>query len=239
MKKFIFVFLSLVLIINVSLYSYNKNKKLVVEPSVPKVEVQDNLKLNEGINLMALGKYEEAIEIFKSIPQREEASLKIKECYLLIENKKIEEEKIIIEKEKQESENKRQALLKGVTGTYKLLVDTTSQEVYIYKNNAILKTMTCSTGIEGKSTPKGNFTVTDRGNFFYSDKYSQGAYYWVRFYGVYLFHSLPTDKNGNILKEEAAKLGQKASHGCVRVTLENAKWIYDNIPKNISKVIVY
>lgn len=28
------------------------------------------------------------------------------------------------------------------------------------------------------------------------------------------------------------------SHGCVRLDLENAKWIYDNIPKN-TKVIIY
>lgn len=28
------------------------------------------------------------------------------------------------------------------------------------------------------------------------------------------------------------------SHGCVRLDLDNAKWIYDSIPKN-TKVIIY
>jgi lipoprotein-anchoring transpeptidase ErfK/SrfK len=40
------------------------------------------------------------------------------------------------------------------------------------------------------------------------------------------------DKNGNVIESEAMKLGQKASHGCVRLAIPDAKWIYDNIRYN-------
>jgi lipoprotein-anchoring transpeptidase ErfK/SrfK len=57
--------------------------------------------------------------------------------------------------------------------------------------------------------------------------------WWVSFkdWGVYLFHSIPMDSNKNILSDEAKKLGSPASHGCVRLNIDNAKWIYDNIPE--------
>ena len=58
-----------------------------------------------------------------------------------------------------------------------------------------------------------------------------GADYWVQFYGPYLFHSVPTGQNfGDYLEDEAMKLGQPASHGCVRLTVADAKWFYDQVP---------
>lgn len=56
--------------------------------------------------------------------------------------------------------------------------------------------------------------------------------WWVSFkdWGVYLFHSVPMDRDKNVLAEEAAKLGIPASHGCIRLETDNARWIYDNIP---------
>ncbi|MCG0277681.1 MAG: L,D-transpeptidase [Thermanaeromonas sp.] len=41
---------------------------------------------------------------------------------------------------------------------------------------------------------------------------------------------MPMDRNQRIIPEEAAKLGTPASHGCVRLEVDNAKWIYDYIP---------
>jgi hypothetical protein len=34
------------------------------------------------------------------------------------------------------------------------------------------------------------------------------------------------------------RLGMGLSHGCVRLDINNAKWIYDNIPRNTT-VVVY
>ena len=96
---------------------------------------------------------------------------------------------------------------------------------------------TCSTGVPGNDTPTGTFTISDRGKSFYNTSVQEGAYFWTRFDGSYLFHSLPFDSEENMIPEEADKLGTKASHGCVRLSLDDAKWIYENIPEG-TKVII-
>ena len=45
------------------------------------------------------------------------------------------------------------------------------------------------------------------------------------------------DKDGQVIQEEAEKLGQPSSHGCVRLSIEDAKWIYDNVPEKTKVVI--
>ena len=47
--------------------------------------------------------------------------------------------------------------------------------------------------------------------------------------GIY-FHSVPCDEPNpyNVPPEEYYKLGSPASHGCIRVTVATAKWIYQN-----------
>jgi len=119
-------------------------------------------------------------------------------------------------------------------------VSIADQKVFIYDaNDELLKEFTCSTGLDGSETetPVGTYTIQERGESFFSQTYQQGAYYWTQFYGDYLFHSVPFDSERNIEAEEAAKLGTKASHGCVRLSLDDAKWIYDNIPRDTVVVI--
>lgn len=91
----------------------------------------------------------------------------------------------------------------------------------------LIKSCLSSTGAPGKETPSGTFTVKGRGTWFFSNKYGQGGKYWVQFWGNYLFHSLPMDKNKNVVD---STLGKAASHGCVRLSIEDASWIYNNIP---------
>lgn len=124
--------------------------------------------------------------------------------------------------------------------SYKIKVSNAKQTVTVYdSSNQVVKSFVCSTGLDGADTetPVGTYTVAERGESFFSQTYQQGAYYWTQFYGDYLFHSVPFDKNRQIETAEAAKLGTKASHGCVRLTIENAKWIYDNIPRGTTVVI--
>ena len=95
--------------------------------------------------------------------------------------------------------------------------------------------MKCSTGIENKETPSGVYTVQNRDEWFFSEKYNQGGKYWVQFDGDYLFHSLPYARDQQTVLDET--LGTPASHGCVRLSLEDSKWLYDNITKG-TKVII-
>ena len=120
-----------------------------------------------------------------------------------------------------------------------IYVNLKDQITYIYKGSINnwdkIKSFKCSTGIESEKTPTGIFDVRERGAWFFSDKYNQGGKYWVLFYGDYLFHSVPYNKDQSEVVDYT--LGVPASHGCIRLKTEDAKWIYDNIESG-TKVII-
>ncbi|EHK2401670.1 L,D-transpeptidase [Clostridium perfringens] len=123
---------------------------------------------------------------------------------------------------------------------YLVFVNIAEQKTYVYegsKNDWTLdKTFTCSTGIEGKETPVGVFTVQNRAPWFFSPKYGQGGKYYVQFMGNYLFHSIPFDSDRTTVSDPT--LGVPSSHGCIRLSVEDSKWLYDNV-QNGSKIIIY
>ncbi len=91
------------------------------------------------------------------------------------------------------------------------------------------KAMICSTG---KSTPtSGVYRMSDRGKWGMMVG-RVWAQYYSRINGQILFHSVPyTSKSPSQLEYwEYDKLGTSASAGCVRLTVEDSKWIYDNCP---------
>lgn len=117
-------------------------------------------------------------------------------------------------------------------------VSIAAQRVTVFDaDRLIVKQFVCSTGSPGNDTPTGTFTVQSRGESFYSETVKEGGYYWTQFHGNYLFHSVPFDKNRQLEPEEAAKIGTPASHGCVRLSIDDAKWIYDNIPRGTAVTI--
>ena len=119
-----------------------------------------------------------------------------------------------------------------------ILVDTKSNHVGIYngrKNNWIEKKYwSCTTGASATPTVKGSFTVKSKGLAFGS---GYTCWYYTQFYGNYLFHSVLYNP-GSKTSIQDGRLGINASHGCVRLSLSNAKWIYDNIPRG-TKVVIY
>lgn len=93
----------------------------------------------------------------------------------------------------------------------------------------LVKSFVCSGGRDKRhDTIRGQFTISTKGKWFFSKKYQQGGEYWVRFKGSYLFHSLPMNKRHKIVDYT---LGKGASHGCIRLEVNNAKWIYNNLKK--------
>lgn len=122
---------------------------------------------------------------------------------------------------------------------YLIHVDLAAQKTYIYNGSTnkwnLEKTFSCSTGVIGSETPTGLYTIKEKGNWFFSEKYNQGAKYWVQFSGNYLFHSLPYNKDQSEIVDYT--LGKPSSHGCIRLSVPDSKWLYDNIPAN-TKVII-
>ena len=119
-----------------------------------------------------------------------------------------------------------------------VLVDTKSNHVGIYsgkKNNwDEKKYWSCTSGAKATPTPKGSYTVKAKGKSFGS---GYTCWYYTQFYGNYLFHSV-LYQPGSMSRIKDGRLGINASHGCVRLALSNAKWIYDNIPRG-TKVVIY
>ncbi|KEH98319.1 L,D-transpeptidase [Clostridium massiliodielmoense] len=120
--------------------------------------------------------------------------------------------------------------------TYTITVKLGQQKVYIFKGDSLIKTFTCSTGMNSTPTPTGVYMIGSRGSLFYSGS-SVICYNWVRWNNNFLFHSVLYDRRGNLILSEYKKLGTKASHGCIRLPLGDVKWIYNNIPSGTAVII--
>lgn len=111
--------------------------------------------------------------------------------------------------------------------------------VYGKDNNGdytkIVKVFICSVGKSNTSTPTGTFKTQDKAAWGWLVGNLYGQYY-TRIVGSILFHSVPyTKKAKNTLEwDEYNKLGSPASKGCIRMTVRDVKWIYDNCPRGTS-----
>lgn len=115
-------------------------------------------------------------------------------------------------------------------------VSISDQRVYVYRwsdggYNQLIKTMICSTGF-GNSTPRGVFVSPGQrdARWHYFAEFHCWAQYAFIIKGNILFHSvIYSRKDENSLRRSTlAHLGHKASHGCVRLKVEDAKWIYEH-----------
>lgn len=56
--------------------------------------------------------------------------------------------------------------------------------------------------------------------------------------GLIFFIQSQQDGNNKIMKNEAKKLGKtQASHGCIRLSIPDSKWLYEKLPVG-TKVVV-
>lgn len=124
---------------------------------------------------------------------------------------------------------------------YVLKVSVKDQRVYAYgldDNNEytdLVRTMKCSTGRKGTDTPLGTFeNGTGPGaRWHYFQKFDCWAQYAYYIQGDIMFHSvLYGTKEGSVTRSSVNNLGRRASHGCVRLSVEDAKWIWTNCPRN-------
>lgn len=122
---------------------------------------------------------------------------------------------------------------------YVLKINRKQNVITAYKNNVPVRVMLCSTG-KNNATPKGTFYTQSKMRWHELDGPVWGQY-CTRITGHYLFHSVyyrAYNNNRKLAINEYRKLGKQASHGCVRVTVEDAKWIYDNCSLG-TKVVIY
>lgn len=169
----------------------------------------------------------------------------------LIESNTIQEniieENVIANEEKNEIKDENKDTGKNKGGTrYRLEVNCTQNVVNVYEKDSngeytnCVKVMLCSIG---SATPRsGTYSLKKYGGWEWKglqgDVYGQ---YATQITGNILFHSVPyTEKYNPASLEwwEYDKLGTAASLGCIRLTVRNAKWIYDNCASG-TKVMFY
>lgn len=107
----------------------------------------------------------------------------------------------------------------------------------VYREDKIIRSMLASGGKEGTPTPLGTFYTQDRGHSFWSPRFGEGATYWVRLFDQILIHSVPRNHRWQLKEDEHEKLGLPASHGCVRLSEDNARWFFKNIPGGTPVII--
>lgn len=123
------------------------------------------------------------------------------------------------------------------SSTYYIKVNYGAQVTTIYKKDSDgnytvpVKAMVCSTGI---ATPKsGVYKIPYKYRWLglQGDVYGQ---YCTQVVGNILFHSVPYLRRGDpgsLEYWEYDKLGTYASAGCIRLTVQDAMWIYNNCSK--------
>ncbi|MDO4543392.1 MAG: L,D-transpeptidase [Clostridia bacterium] len=129
-------------------------------------------------------------------------------------------------------------------GTYLLIVYLNTQTVVGYRSEngdwSEVRRMICSSGRAGDDTPTGSYKISEIYEYKQlgmSEESYCYAQYASRITGHYLFHSTPiwfeagrdSERAKTMVKLSGYEhLGEPASDGCIRLTVADAKWIYDN-----------
>lgn len=111
-----------------------------------------------------------------------------------------------------------------------ITTDLENKMTYIFKKGdnkqwVLLYEWSCTVGKPETPTIKGAFYVTGRKPYFGSDTYR--VKYATRIRGSYYYHSVLFNAQGTEIINDT--LGAALSHGCIRLAVENAQWIYNNI----------
>ena len=212
-----------------------KNKKVIIALSIILVI----LLIISIIVIIKVNLLKETKEVAQEIEQQEQQETETVSTQVLEEQ---EEPPFLIDQVTEEEPNEeKEKTTQNKTQTAKYYIKVKNQEnvVTIYTKDSNgnytvpYKAMLCSIGT---ATPTGGvYTIPGKT----WDRWTWGqmvggvwAQYYVRIKGSILFHSVPyTSKDKSTLEYwEYDKLGTKASAGCIRLTVADAKWIYDNCP---------
>ncbi len=112
----------------------------------------------------------------------------------------------------------------------KIEVNLKKQRLHYSIHGVELGTMVISTGKAAMPTPKGEFRILNKTKRAWSKSANLWMPYWMAFAGggKYGIHELPEWPNGK--KEGVNHLGRPVSHGCIRLSEQHAKFLYEWAP---------
>lgn len=120
---------------------------------------------------------------------------------------------------------------------FAITVDVTNQVTTVYgRDNAgdytvVVRQMLCSTGTKGYPSDVGEWVLSGRtARWCYFPKWGGHAQYWTKINSSIAFHSVVynTVDTMDLSVSSYKNLGKRASHGCIRLTVADARWIYEN-----------
>lgn len=99
----------------------------------------------------------------------------------------------------------------------KVVVDLSAQRVTLYENGVATYSTPCSTGRSGYRTPAGEYVISDQNRHHTSSIYHSSMPYFQRFsFSAFGLH-------------QGALPGYPASHGCIRLTYEGARYLFGKL----------
>ena len=138
----------------------------------------------------------------------------------------------------------------GRQSSYYVTVNHATETVMIYAQetpggpyNIPVRAMVCSSARAGYSNIEGTYRIRrgSRWGVLGNDGAWVYGQYTCQISGNYLFHSCWYYQNGNpdsLCVSQYNRLGQPASHGCIRLSVADARWIYENCA-NTSDVYLF
>lgn len=121
---------------------------------------------------------------------------------------------------------------------FAITVDVNNQVTTVYgrdENGAytvVVRQMLCSTGTRSYPSDVGEWTLSGRtARWCYFPKWGGYAQYWTKINSSIAFHSVCYNAVDTMALSVSSykNLGKRASHGCIRLTVADAKWIYNNV----------
>ena len=100
-------------------------------------------------------------------------------------------------------------------GPERVVIGLTDQLAYLYRGDRLMAVATISTGVEGRNTPTGIFSVLDKQPFYRSKKFDNAPMPWMQRIDQY-----------GVALHGGYNPGYPASHGCIRLPAAFAKKLY-------------
>ena len=124
-------------------------------------------------------------------------------------------------------------------------VSIAEQRIYVYQwgdggYQGPVRTFLCSTGKDGSATITGIYQTQEHcGEWYWFNQYQVWAKYAIRIRGPYLFHSTLFSRRDDSSAQQSSirALGKKASHGCIRMAVEDILWLYNHTEKGFTTII--
>ena len=100
-------------------------------------------------------------------------------------------------------------------GAERVVISLGDQLAFVYRGSSLVAVASISTGIEGRDTPTGIFSILDKKPFYRSKKYDNAPMPWMQRIDQY-----------GIALHGGYNPGYPASHGCIRLPSGFAKKLY-------------